>query len=46
MKAKYPNALIGMTEENPLARKANAFVLEVAKHALEALLKVYAIRFF
>ena len=40
MNAKYPKALIGMTEEKPLARKANALVLVVARHALEALLKV------
>ena len=39
-KAKYPNALIGIKEEKPLLKKANAVVLDVAKIALYALLNV------
>ena len=38
--AKYPNALMGIIAENPLAKNANAFVLDVARHAVDALLKV------
>jgi hypothetical protein len=34
MKAKYPNALMGIREEKPLLRKAKAVVLEVARIAL------------
>jgi len=45
-KAQYPKALMGISDENPFAKKAKAVVLEVAKHALYDLLNVYAIRFF
>ena len=33
-KAKYPKALIGIKEEKPFERKANAVVLDVARMAL------------
>ena len=40
VEAKYPKALTGIIVENPFDRKAKAVVLEVAKHALDALLNV------
>lgn len=36
--AKYPNELIGMISENPVARKAEAVVKLVTNIALDALL--------
>ena len=40
--AYIPNALIGLTSESELARKATAVVLEVTAMALKDLLKAYA----
>ena len=38
--AKNPKALIGMSLENPVAKNANAVVLEVTSIAFAALLQV------
>lgn len=45
-KQKYPKAERGINEENPLLKKANAVVEDVAIIAWEARLNVYAILSF